>query len=246
MIDIYTTAVRRPEILEITLSSFKEKLFKDHPCRLIINVDPVGHDIPSQDVVEVARKYFPNIVSRCPDKPEFSVAHLWCWQQIMSDFTFALEDDWELLEEVSLQDMLDKFKEIKDLMALRLSWKATQDDCKPFIRVIPYNAEVGFFEVPDFRKPTESVCGHPTLWRTSLIRAMLPYIETGKNPEKFIRGNKHTAALLRKYRFGIWAKQNQPATIKELGREWISHSEWRKSGSKAFFLKWERKPEGEK
>ena len=45
IIDVACTAVKRPLIIEKTFKSFRENLFKDHKCRLVINIDPVGDNI---------------------------------------------------------------------------------------------------------------------------------------------------------------------------------------------------------
>ena len=41
-IDITTTAIIRPEILRMTLHTFRKNLLHEFDARLIINVDPIG------------------------------------------------------------------------------------------------------------------------------------------------------------------------------------------------------------
>ena len=242
MIDITCTATRRPEILDKTLASFKKNMFHDRPCCLIINVDPVGDDILSSEIFALASEYFPRIVYRSPDEANFPQAFIWTWTHATSDFVFHLEDDWELLVPIDLDAMLAKMKEIPDLMGLRLHWRRTEEECKPFARTIPYNAEDGFFEPVEAMRNPEGICGHPTLFRHKFISTVLPYMTLDKNPEKQLRYNKHTAQVIREHRWGIWGKQFEPPQIRDLGRAWIADSGWRKAGSRAFFKKWEKIP----
>ena len=63
-IDLILIATLRPEILEITLNSFYHKLLKNFNVRLIVNVDPIGDTrYTQQDVINICKKYFPNIRS---------------------------------------------------------------------------------------------------------------------------------------------------------------------------------------
>jgi hypothetical protein len=120
--DITMTAVLRPKVLNATLKSFEKHLFKsfsDH--RLIVNIDPVG-DSTTDAVLNVIYDFFPkdNVYYRCPNTPHFGVAAQWVWSKVESEFVFHLEDDWRLLEDVSLQDLFDILSTSMDMGSIRL------------------------------------------------------------------------------------------------------------------------------
>ena len=100
-LDLVLVATLRPEILEITLNSFYHKLLKNFDVRLIVNIDPIGDKrYVQQDIINVCKKYFPNIIFRTPNSASFSKAVQWGWQQVKSEIFFHLEDDWCLKKNV--------------------------------------------------------------------------------------------------------------------------------------------------
>ena len=115
IIDFTTTACVRPWVLDATYKSYSTNLkgidFKK--CTLYINVDPIGNtsQYSAEDVVAVAEKYFKEVVANTPDKANFALASKWCLTQPTREYFFHLEDDWELVREVNIQDMLSMFKE---------------------------------------------------------------------------------------------------------------------------------------
>jgi hypothetical protein len=42
-----------------------------------------------------------------------------------------------------------------------------------------------------------------------------------------------------KWRYGVFAEQNQPPVIRDIGRKWMIENGYRKAGNKAFFTQWE-------
>ncbi len=81
-IDITTSATIRPSLLNKTLSSFCSNMFIDaHDYRLIINVDPIGDSTSADEVLDVARSHFNEVVYRKPDVPCFADAVIWCWKR---------------------------------------------------------------------------------------------------------------------------------------------------------------------
>lgn len=108
-IDLVIVATVRPDILEITLNSFNDKLLDNFDMRAIINVDPVGtRGVGGQqdDIVNLCKKYFANIVFRCPKEPSFSQAVRWCWSQVETDLFIHLEDDWCLKKSINSENLL--------------------------------------------------------------------------------------------------------------------------------------------
>lgn len=241
MIDITMTATRRPEILRKTLDTFSEKLFVHLPdIRLIINVDPVGDDVRSEEIVALCREYFANITYRCPDSPSFSKAFKWVWSMANADFVFNLEEDWALLRPICLSRMIEIMHDAPDLAVLRLPWKRTDiDSAKNWKYFFPWNGD--FFECPEEHKREVGFCGHPSLVSGEFVRECVRHLDENKNPEKqFHHGSHEMMREIDLWRYGVFSAQNSAPAILDTGRKWMIENNYRKSGSKAFFTAWEK------
>lgn len=217
-------------------------MFPDTNPHLIINVDPVGPGKSAEEVLDVVSKYFPDYTSRCPESPNFPTAFKWAWSSIKPDteYVFHLEDDWLLNERIDVDEMI-ALMERADLGGLRLTWKPTKEyKAKTFNRFFDWNEQEQFFECPQEEADQQGICGHPTLFDAELIRLIAPFLDEVSNPEKHMHNNRYIRALVLQYHFGIFAKQNQPRTITELGEKWRLHCGWKKAGIRAFFTHWVR------
>jgi hypothetical protein len=149
MIDITMTACIRSKIIEKTLVSFKEKLFKNHPTRLIINIDPVGEVDYRSNIIDrlIHLGVVDDIVWRFPEEPDFPKAFKWVWEQATSNYIFHLEDDWELLRDVDLNEIIAMLEKYPDLALIRFPrFPAVGDTMKNWNRFFPWNGE--FYECP--------------------------------------------------------------------------------------------------
>ena len=112
ILDFTTTACIRPVLLNKTYESYSRNLegvnFKE--CTLHINIDNVGNGTNVEPVLNVAKKYFGEVKFNTPKQPNFAVAAKWCLSQPITEYFFHLEDDWQLLREVSIESMLKLFK----------------------------------------------------------------------------------------------------------------------------------------
>ena len=242
-IDITMTATLRPEIIERTLSTFKQNLFKNHPCRLIINIDPVGLDVKPMEIVDLCGRYFREITFNIAQQPSFPKAFIWTWQQVETDYLFHLEDDWCLLREVDLQKMLDLMEKHKDLATLRLSAKpSNKDNCKSWNKFLPWNGE--FFECPENLIRTIGMSGHPSLIRGRFVKRTIVHLDDRSNPEKQFHHFGHMPIMQEvfKWRYGLFMGREEPKQIQDIGQRWLIDTDFRKNGpNKAFFTVWERK-----
>lgn len=244
MLDITITATQRHEILRKTLESFKKNLFKDHPIRSInINIDPVGPDSDYFRCLDVCKKVFPDVYLnyRAPEKPNFSEGFKWVWNEARSNFVFHLEDDWELLRNINLSDMMDMLNRHDDLALLRLpQFKSTEKTMKNWNLFYPWNGV--YFECPKNLIMTAGFCGHPSLIKGEFVQNTAPFIDTAKNPEKqFHHGPPMIMEEVVKWKFGVYGQPNMPNAIADLGRKWSVETGWQKKGPKAWFLEWEKK-----
>ncbi|MBU2052598.1 hypothetical protein KKH13_05315 [Patescibacteria group bacterium] len=240
MLDLLICATRRAEILELTLRSFKSRLFGAHPLNAMINVDPVGPDADSRSVIRTAKKYFDPSFCRCPNHPGFPAAFKALWMESAAPYVFWLEDDWELLENVNLQDMVNIMENFPDLAVLRLPWKPTgKDFMKNWRYFFPWNGR--YFECPANLRREVGFCGHPSLIRGEFVRACAPHIDTTRNPEKqFHHGPGEIMKQIDRWRFGVYGMPNKGPFIRDIGRSWILNTGWRKAGNKAHFTHWEK------
>ena len=252
MITITMTATIRPEVVWRTLKSFKDNLFKDYPCHLIMNIDPVGDKrYAVSDVANKAYSIFPNSHFFFSPEAHFSKAFKRVWMTAIEPDTvnpfnsstgwiFNLEDDWELLRPVDLLDMIAVMQENPNLAVLRLPFfDAGESAMKNWNLQYPWNGR--YFQCPDDLRKTAGFCGHPSLIRKEFIRNTAPLIRTELNPEKQFHGDNDTLVeeVLR-WQYGVYGKPNEPKVIEDLGRTWMVNQGLRKAGNKAFFTSWEK------
>jgi len=243
--DLTCTATLRPELLKRTFDSFVKNLFGDHikQARLILNIDYVGQEDHYEAEDEILRYIdkipFDNITLRTARDPSFSRAFCWCMGQINNHLVFNLEEDWELLAPMDFEKMTELFLCNPTLVHLRLSSFPSVGE--PTMKV--WNKRViwndSFFEVERSQRGTIGWAGHPSLNKSAFMLACRTRMDCEKNPEKQIKG-PHPIIL--KSRFGVYQPYEAPATIKDIGREWMNDNGYRKQGTKAFFTKWEKDP----
>jgi len=122
MIDFTTTATARPDILYKTYKSFNNHL-KDidlKNCTLYINIDPVPELVDRNEVLAVAESFFGVVVANMPAKPNFTAAYNWIWDNAKSDYIFNLEDDWVLIEDISINKLLKIANRSNEIYAVPL------------------------------------------------------------------------------------------------------------------------------
>lgn len=243
MIDIMTTATLRPEILKKTYSSFREKLIKDEPVRIILNVDPVGDDCDPKEVVDIAMEIFKGapIVWNVPKTPGFSKAFRWCWEQAVCDFVLNLEDDWELLEEIDLNYMKELLSADEILASLRIPFFAAEEK-----RMVNWNTEVflwngKYFECPRQMQRLVGFSGHPSLLKGEFVKKCARLIDITRNPEKqFHADNQALVAEVMRWKFGVYGYPKSRKMLSDIGRPWRAKTGWGKKSPTFFFNQWER------
>jgi len=247
--DLTCTATLRPELLDITLSTFTKNFFRERiSCaRLIINIDMAGVEEERekqekyQDVLSIIEKYpFYEKEIRVGNDPHFPTAFCWCMSELENEYFFHLEEDWRMLIPLDFEEMWTIFSKYETLAHLRLSqFKSEEKECKNWNKFLPWNGE--FFEVKEEEKGVIGWAGHPSLNRSSFMKECLKYIDPMVNPEKQIKGRRYTHPMneiLSWHRFGSYHPQNSAPAIMDIGRNWMIQHGWIKEGSKAFFTNW--------
>lgn len=245
MIDIVIPATLRPLILDRTLLSFSKYLFSDAEDiinHIYINIDPVGINDGTYEVVQTARKYFLEEKTDIftPLNASFPKAFWRLFVNSTSDFVFYLEDDWLLCFPHCLHSMMDLMIKKPELGILRLPWKCTDEmSMKNWKWHFPWNGE--YFECPEEIKRSVGFCGHPSLINGKFIRNAMKYLDVTKNPEKqFHRGHPELMKEVDRWKYGVYGKPNQKEAIIDIGRRWMVNNNLKKAGCKAFFTTWEK------
>ena len=237
-INITTTATLRPELLDRTYNSFCNNLFGSKPsnCRLIINIDPVGGNYSKYDVLDVAHKYFDYVTYNVSKEPSFPKAWKWCWDQVNSGFVFHLEEDWELLRPVQIEDMMSILDRNKHLATLRML-KMNVPGNLTFFRS-KYLVKDGFLQAQD---RSVSFGGNPQLIKGVFVEQARKYLLVDRNPEKQFRVTSPDLweNVVSKWDYGVYTREGYGALVKDIGREWRRKHGFDKAGG-AGFTTWEK------
>ena len=242
MMNVAITATYRPEILDRTLDSFRKYLFKHRmrEFRVVVNIDPVGSKFPrGNDVFLVLSEYFGKIYLNAPPQGHFGKAFHWCWSNCEGDLVFNLEEDWELLEPVNLDNMINMFNRFPLLSHLRLSaFRSMEDHCKMWNHFTRWNGS--FFEIQEEDKGRIGFAGHPSLNRGSFVRNIASVLNPHLNPEKQIKARYRPAKpYIDRGMFGVYILPNSEPQIKDIGREWMRANGYEKEGeNKEIFTHW--------
>lgn len=222
-LDFTTTAMARPDIVDKTYESFNKNLkginLKD--CRLFINIDPLPTNVDRNEVTKISEKYFSVVIPNYPDKPNYTAAYNWIWSNADSEFIFNLEDDWELLREISIKELLEYFKKYPSLMEVAL-------------RAYSYKYRAC---------PTS-----PSIMHRRYYKAVAGKLDEKINPEVQLRG-KNFGIEMPSPRFKIsWKgkiiaypeQENEESIIlKDIGRLWLDKTNFRRPKNKSGFTTWE-------
>lgn len=253
IINITMTAIRRPELHERVLKSFCEKMFctlkPTDPnvwLRFIINIDPIGLDgYGTFDIAKILNKYMTHPychVAHDSKLANFAKALHTVWntsREEGGDFTFHLEDDWELLQPVDLLNLIRIMQKFPTLQILRLNaFGSGQKQTKNWNKYIPWNGI--FFEIPPNERGLLGFTGHPSLIRQSFVNEVVPQLNPNRNPEKQIKGKNPAFKHLFQdpNRYGVWGVRGKGPIVRDIGRPWMIKNGYRKKGSKAWFTEY--------
>ena len=238
-IDVTITACCRDDILYSTLHSFCHNFLGWADARCVINIDPLGYSTPDQ-VLDVCNEFFNDVVYRVAEQPNFARAFKWCWDHAEADYVFHLEDDWLMLRDVDINVIFNLLEKYENLALLRLpAFVSGETQMKNWNKFFPYNGE--FYECPAEMRTGLGFCGHPSLIKMRFVDRVRCHLRSDYNPEKIFhaRGGEIHNEILR-WRYGVYGKPGWRPVIRDIGRRWMIENNYRKSGSKAFFLKWEK------
>ncbi len=222
--DFTTTAVARPMIVNKTYESFARNLkgINLKNCRLFINVDPLPPDVNRKNVVKVARKYFGEVHANFPEEANFTAAYNWIWSNAETKYIFNIEDDWQLIREVNVRQLLSFFEKAPKLMQVALR---------------------------AYRYRYLSVALSPSILHERFYKAVAGNLNPKRNPEAQIRGKNfglkmpaRSLKISHKGKVIGYPGNIKQIAVRDIGRGWMKRSKYRKPrSSKTRFVTWEQK-----
>lgn len=245
MIDICTTATLRPGIFEKAFTSYRERLLQGHPARLVVNIDAIGEaGARPIDVVALANGWFPDCVCRISTRPHRMRALLWTWDQVAAEFFLNLEDDWVIIPQLDVRDMLAAMKKHPRLAVLRLPKGAARNG-----RVMPYKPcqEPHFvWNGMYYEHPTGNdavnYSGVPSLIRTAWMREFRKYLNHRTHHEvQAQRLTRKRFPVIRDWKFGVYTVNGDlRRTIGDIGIPWRRQHGFKRNAQN--FTHWEKVP----
>jgi len=225
IIDITTTALIRPQLLEKTYKSFCEKMLKGYPCRLFINIDPFGDtkEYNTQDVINVAQKYFKNVVVNVPKTAHMTTATKWLWNQVESKYFFNLEDDWELLFDLNFAHMLRAMERYPNLGSLRLARSDSDETTAQIFRYYGSKTKArAIWNGNYYVSPELKFTGFPSLIRKTFMQSYVEEIKPDEAQEStYIRLRKQKNPIAYDWLHGGYTEKNVgPQLVFDLGKQW--------------------------
>ena len=199
-----TTACCRPEIIERTYQSFSNNLLNVNFSKsiLYINIDPIPKNTNPELVLDIAKKYFGEVIYNIPKSPNFTNALKWCWSKPKNKYFFHLEDDWILLKSIDI-NVLVKLINNKYVSVLLRGYK----------------------------KDRNTIDLAPSLFSTEFANRISKKLNINYNPEEQIRApigsdiriSEPTDCTLR---------YPDEIVIKDIGREWLRNNNIKRNNTK--------------
>lgn len=199
-LDVCMTALRRPELLELTLASFARRVFPGwRHVRLIANVDPLGDPAALEPTLALMRRYSDASLVRVTAAGNFTDAVRWCWRQVRTPMVLHLEDDWLCLRRVSRARVEHAIRQDR-VGAVRL-----------YLHRVPLRRrkrDIGF---------TLNPCFFEGAWLTQLAECL----DDALDPEKQIRWARgRCAGPAAERRTVMYGLPGEPRVVADIGRDW--------------------------
>lgn len=275
IMDIVIVSTIRPKILEKTLESWSKYAFiNKEKFRFIINIDNIGLTKEFEPItnIELIKKYgFENIVYNINDEaPSHSAAFKWCFNQATSKYIFSLDDDWELIREIDIDEMVSIHEETSQLANLRvLSHSSAHkqlsrlkytgktiffngEKCKTYLLPIHLAGSLEYVNyknslIPVGKNKFNHFAIHPGLWKIKFINQVKELLDINKDPElEFsLRANSPEIENIINEHWvsGIYASPGDSHYMTDIGREWMEINNFKKKNKERLStgMKWKKK-----
>lgn len=220
MIDIVITAIRRPDILEMTLDSFCERVLANFGInKFLINIDPFGgSEAEHKQCLSVVYSRFPDALIFEPENIGFGAAVKRIWENTEADYVFHMEDDWLALADITAEMVFSQFDQrtkVLSLMSQSKNWN--QKHLFDYMKKRPW-----YFPVRriDWSRPKFTTS--PSFWEGDFMRKCAYLIDENYDPEKqFFSGvNRPLEQYVKTYRNKFLILNENENMMKDIGRKW--------------------------
>jgi len=237
-LEFTTTACNRPELLFQTYKSYTSKLkgINFQKSTLYINIDPSPNNENINKVIDVCQKFFGKVITRIPKKANFTYAVWWCFNQPKGKYFFHLEDDWELMEEIHIKDIIER---MENNNALLLSLNKDKMHWSGKVKGVMKSAH-HFKEPKNGLKPEPALV--PGLWnKNNFKKIFLETFNIYHNPEHTlkVKWRKNWRKNLENFPVIFWKPGIEIS--KDIGREWREERNIVRKYNKKQWFSWDIK-----
>jgi hypothetical protein len=223
-LDVTLVCGARPELLLPTLQSFQKRVFKHFDLgTCYANIDLFGGNEDDRKACrEIIQQHFKSVKITEPATPSFGMAVKTIWSQVQSPFVLHMEDDWEVLEDITPARVLPLFvgptRAVK-LVCKELMWNGND---QYYERTRKYRM-FGLIVWKSLRK--RSIFGtSPAFFSADFVRSAAMMMDPSLDPEKQMRpkNNPQLAAYVEQFRCKLLPGLAQQNIIRDTGRDWRS------------------------
>lgn len=163
-VDFFTMTINNSNILYQTFKHLNENI-KDlelSNCDLYLNVDPHPNKNNIEDLINIAKKFFKNVIINIPDDCNSGKAFKWGINQFKKEYLFIIEANKCINKEFSIKNMIDKFSINENIVEVCLSPKREN----PFLKYLTT---------------------HPSLWEKKWLKKINVLLSENLNYEYQLR-----------------------------------------------------------
>lgn len=219
-IDISLICGRRPVLLQRTLKSFEERVFRNFEiANCYANIDPFTGSIDDGELCKaLILEKFPNAKITMPASPDFGKAVKTVWSAITAPVVLHLEDDWVCLEDIKSErvfPLLNERTKVVKLVCKELNWNGTD---------LFYERErrYKFFKIRIWTSIASVFGTSPAFFDGDVMRHCAQLMDPALDPEKQMRPpfNRPLVRYLDQFRCRLLPGTRQPELIEDIGRDW--------------------------
>lgn len=218
--EFVTTACIRPDIIDETFTTFRQHLHGVdwEGSTLYLNVDPLPEGEDPEQAVRVAARHFGRVIWRNPEEPNFTAALQWGFQKPQNPFFFYLQDDWQMVRNVNIDDLIQKLGQLGEKKVVNVVLRA-------------------YRTINDQR-----ICLSPCLIDTVWAREYSAKLDIKLNPERQFRPkskvNQGGGQASNPNCVGI--QFGQQRIVRDLGRDWLRKNKYKRNALKWQFNTWSK------
>ena len=230
-IHLSIVAVRRPELLSETLASYREHVFPQIEIASVrANIDPIFGPPEAGDQTEaVLRDGFPEAQINRPAEPGLGKAISHLWSNAPDGHVLHIEDDWAVAHTPDMARAAGWLTQERRTAAVSfLAENHGRKGRRDFSEITEERRVFGMIprkiRIPRFNTT-------PGLFEGAFMRGYAARLDIEKCPEKQSRGswNPNLKAYTDAYRCRFLKTADGGPLLRELGRDWRSEREIRKT-----------------